>query len=43
MAVANQNLTTAKFDVSAGLETGPSVLEVVTNGIASEPIDVDVE
>jgi hypothetical protein len=33
---------TARFDVPAGVETGPSRLEVVANGIASDPLAVFV-
>jgi hypothetical protein len=43
MAVADRKPATAKFDVPANQELGPSLLEVVTNGIASAAIDVDVE
>jgi len=31
------------FDIPAGVETGPSYLQVVTNGIASNSVDVTVE
>ena len=40
MAVANHHPVTALFDVPANQENGPSLLEVVTNGVASEPIEV---
>jgi hypothetical protein len=40
MAVASDRPATALFDVPANQEKGPSLLEVVTNGIASEPIEV---
>jgi hypothetical protein len=43
MAVANHHPVTALFDVTANQEKGPSLLEVVTNGVASEPIDVLVK
>ncbi len=43
MAVANHHPVTAFFDVPATQEKGPSLLEVVTNGIASKPIHVVVE
>jgi len=43
MAVANPKPATAWFDVPPGQETGPSLLEVVTNGVACEPIPVNVE
>jgi hypothetical protein len=42
MAVANPSPTTAWFDVPANQEQGPSLLEVVANGIASEPVYVNV-
>jgi len=40
MAVASHLPSTMKFDVPAGLETGLSTLEVVTNGIPSQPVAV---
>ena len=43
MAVANQNPATAKFTVPADQELGPSLLEVVANGIASQPVKVAVQ
>jgi hypothetical protein len=43
MAVANPHPVTARFDVPANQEKGPSVLEIVTNGIASEPIEITVD
>ena len=43
MAVANPHPVTARFDVPGNQEKGPSVLEIVTNGIASEPIEVTVD
>jgi hypothetical protein len=43
MAVANHHPVTALFNVPANQEKGPSLLEVVTNGVASEPIDVLVK
>jgi hypothetical protein len=43
MAVANRRLTSAWFDVPANQERGPSLLEVVANGVASRAIEVDVE
>ncbi len=42
MAVANRRPTTAWFDVPANQEPGPSLLEVVTNGVASKPLVVNV-
>lgn len=42
MAVADPRPTTAWFEVPADPEIGSSLLEVVTNGVASEPIFVDV-
>jgi hypothetical protein len=43
MAVASRALVSTHFDVPAGQETGPSLLEVVANGIPSEPVFVWVE
>lgn len=43
MAVAFNGLVTTHFDVPADQETGPSKLEVVANGIPSQPVDVDVQ
>jgi hypothetical protein len=43
MAVANDDPVTARFDVPANQEKGLSLLEVVANGIASEPIAVLVK
>ena len=40
MAVAQQTDSTTQFDVPAGIETGPSRLEVVTNGIPSHAVGV---
>lgn len=40
MAVANPYPVTASFDVPADQELGPSLLEVVTNGVPSEPVPV---
>jgi hypothetical protein len=43
MAVATGNqIVATRVDVPAGIETGPSVLEVVVNGIASQPLNVTV-
>jgi hypothetical protein len=42
MAVADRRPSRAWFDVPANQEPGPSLLEVVTNGVASEPIFVYV-
>jgi hypothetical protein len=42
MAVANPEPVSARMDVPAGQERGPSLLEVVTNGIASNPVPVFV-
>jgi hypothetical protein len=42
MAVANPEPVSARMDVPAGQERGPSLLEVVTNGIASSPVPVIV-
>jgi hypothetical protein len=35
-------VTSTKFDVPAGIEPGASQLEVVTNGIASNPVNVTI-
>jgi hypothetical protein len=43
MAVASDDLVWTTFDVSASQESGPSKLEVVANGIASDPVLVDVK
>jgi len=40
MAVASQNPVATFFDVSKLQEPGPSILEVVANGIASRPVKV---
>ncbi len=42
MAVASNDLVSTHFDVPAGQEPGLSVLEVVANGIASDPVYVVV-
>jgi hypothetical protein len=42
MAVASSNIVSTHFDVPRGQETGPSILEVVTNGIPSQPVPVFV-
>jgi hypothetical protein len=43
MAVASDDLVWTTFDVSAVQESGPSKLEVVANGVASEPLFIKVE
>jgi hypothetical protein len=43
MAVAFYGLVSTTFDVPANQETGPSKLEVVANGIPSQPINVNVQ
>jgi hypothetical protein len=43
MAVASDDLVWTTFDVSASQESGPSKLEVVANGVASDPVFVKVE
>jgi len=43
MAVANPRVTSAWFDVPADQEKGPSLLEVVANGVASRPVEIDVK
>ncbi len=42
MAVASSDLVSTNFDVPVGQETGPSLLQVVANGIASPPVPVYV-
>ena len=42
MAVGPETESSTQFDVPAGIETGPSRLEVVTNGIPSDPVRVVV-
>ena len=42
MAVAADDLVWTHFDVPAAQETGPSLLQVVANGVASEPVFVFV-
>src|SRR6202007_48767 len=43
MAVASPNLVSTRFDVPRSQERGPSVLEVVVNGIPSAPVAVVVQ
>ena len=43
MAVASDDVVSTHFDVPASQELGPSKLEVVANGIASEPVMVLVK
>ncbi len=43
MAVANPAVVTAKVTIPSGIETGPSTLEVVANGVASTPKKVTVQ
>ena len=43
MGVATGNLVvTTQFTVPAKIELGPSQLQVVTNGIASKPVNVTI-
>jgi hypothetical protein len=42
MAVASPELVSTHFDVPSGQERGPSTLQVVANGIASQPVFVFV-
>ena len=42
MAVASNDITSTHVDVPASLERGPSLLQVVANGIASEPWFVEI-
>ncbi len=43
MAVASDDIVSTQYDVPAGQEPGLSELEVVANGIASNPIPVYVQ
>ena len=43
MAVANNDPVTARFDVPTNQEKGVSLLEVVTNGVASKPVLIFVQ
>jgi hypothetical protein len=43
MAVASDDVVSTHFDVPANQESGRSKLEVVANGIASEPLMVLVK
>ncbi|MBV9727111.1 MAG: hypothetical protein JO299_18260 [Gammaproteobacteria bacterium] len=43
MAVASDDIVSTHFDVPANQESGPSKLEVVANGIASEPLMILVK
>jgi hypothetical protein len=40
MGISDGKLSSTKFDVPAACETGASFLEVVVNGIASQPAAV---
>jgi len=42
MAVASSARVSTMFDVPAGQEPGPSMLVVVANGIASDPVSVRI-
>jgi hypothetical protein len=42
MAVASSNVAATTFDVPATIETGASTLQVVANGIPSQPVTVNV-
>jgi hypothetical protein len=42
MAVASDDVVSTHFDVPASQEHGPSLLQVVVNGVASEPVHVRV-
>jgi hypothetical protein len=43
VAIGSDKDATTQFDVAANVEAGSATLEVVTNGIASPPITVDVK
>ncbi|MGA8534243.1 MAG: hypothetical protein WB615_09075 [Candidatus Tumulicola sp.] len=42
MGVASGRVVSTRFDVPAAIETGPSTLVVVANGIASQPVAVTI-
>jgi hypothetical protein len=42
MGVASQAIVSTRFDVPMGIETGPSSLIVVANGIPSRPVSVTI-
>jgi hypothetical protein len=42
MAVASEREGSTFFDIPSTIETGPSKLEVVTNGISSRPESIEV-
>jgi hypothetical protein len=42
VATGSEKVSTA-FDIPAGIETGASTLEVVANGIPSNPVSVTVD
>jgi hypothetical protein len=43
MGISNGGPTSTKFDIPAGCETGASTLQVVANGIASNPASVTLQ
>jgi len=43
MSVDPQHASTANFEVPMGIETGAAVVQVVANGIASDPVDVKIK
>jgi hypothetical protein len=43
MAVASPATVTTSFDVPKSIETGPSALQAVANGIASQPVSVMIK
>jgi hypothetical protein len=43
MSVAPQHASSVNFEIPKGIQTGAAVLQVVANGIASEPVDVTVK
>jgi hypothetical protein len=43
MSIAPGTAGSTTFTVPGTIETGPSVLEVVANGIASKPVTITVE
>jgi hypothetical protein len=43
MGVGSQSMISTMFDVPAGIESGPSTLVVVTNGIPSQAVNVTIQ
>ncbi|MGA2759520.1 MAG: hypothetical protein ABSF08_04250, partial [Candidatus Cybelea sp.] len=43
MGIGSKKIVSTMFDVPSTIGTGPSTLEVVTNGIASKPVSVNIQ